>query len=315
MPESVREQAVAWLLRFRSDTFSDKDREDFNRWLAENPLHPKAFRTLTEQWQWLNQFKTVSFPARKAALNYRKCLSHTPLWRYAAAAAVLLSSLYAAFSADGWMGLPYTYATAKGERQTIMLADGSRVELNTGTEVRVHYNHRRRYVELLRGEAFFTVQHNAERPFEVAAGHGVIRDLGTEFNVYRRTDRVEVAVQEGRVAVDSRGERRELSAGQQIAYHDDGHFTAAVRQSMVSATAWRKGLLLFQGIRLDEALTEIGRYHDTAIGLPNEDLAKMRVNGTFRTGELDAMLNAVGALLPVKARRVGPREIVLEAVR
>lgn len=314
IPERVREQAVDWLLRSRSDTFTAKDRADLDAWLEEHPLHARAYLNVTEHWQWLDRFNTASFPAREAALSYRKRPAAKPLWRYAAAAMVVLSTAYATFSADGWLGLAHTYRTATGERQTITLADGSRIELNTGTEVRVRFNHDRRRVDLLHGEAFFIVRHDVARPFEVAAGSGTVRDIGTAFNVYVRPEQVAVTVQEGSVSVATSESRRELTAGQQIAYRDS-RFVPTDGPSAASATAWRQGLLLFQGQRLDAALAEIGRYHDVAIRVPDPELAGLRVNGTFRTGELKAMLDAVGTLLTVKVRRIGEREIVVEAAR
>lgn len=314
IPERVREQAIDWLLRSRSDAFTEKDRADLDAWLEENPLHARAYLNVTEHWQWLDRFKTAPFPAREAALHYRKRPAARPLWSYAAAAMVVIGVIYGTFSADGGLGLTHTYRTATGERQTVTLADGSRIELNTGTEVRVRFNRSRRQVDLLHGEAFFTVRHDGDRPFEVAAGNGVIRDLGTAFNVYVKPERVDVTVEEGRVSVETREDRRDLTAGQQTAYRD-GAFIAADGRSIASATAWRQGLLSFQGLRLDEALAEIGRYHDVAIRVPDPELAKLRVNGTFRTGELNAMLDAVGALLPVTAKWIGEREIVLEARR
>jgi transmembrane sensor len=126
---------------------------------------------------------------------------------------------------------------------------------------------------------------------------------------------VDVAVQEGRVAVDGNGGTRELAAGQTIAYDDVGRFVQGVREDIASATAWREGILRFQGLRLDAALAEISRYHDLAIRLPDPALAELRVNDTFRTGELKAMLDAVATLLPVRVRRIGEREIILESTR
>ncbi len=309
--ETVRKQAVTWLLR--GETLSDRERAAFDAWLAEDPRHRLAFEQVSAQWEWLEKFKHTPFPAREAALRYR-----APRWQirqYAAAAVILLAAGLAAISADGWPGLVRTYSTMKGETKTLTLADGSRLELNTDTEVRVHFNHWRRHVALLHGESFFTVRHDPHKPFEVAAGSGAIRDISTAFNVYKRAEQVDVAVQEGRVAVDGAGGTRELAAGQTIAYNRAGRFVAGGKQNIASATLWRQGVLRFQGLRLDAALDEISRYHEIAIRLPDPALAQLRVNGTFRASELNAMLDAVATLLPVRVRRIGEREISLESTR
>lgn len=195
----------------------------------------------------------------------------------------------------------------------LALSDGSELELNTDTEVRVHFNRAQRHVDLIRGEAFFKVTHNADRPFSVRAGNLSVRDIGTAFDVYKQADRVSVAVQEGVVEMAGQSENRELKAGQQLAYGDDERFVPATANDIAAATAWRQGLLIFNGRRLIDVLGEIGRYHEVQIRLPDPKLAELRVNGSFRTEQLDSMLNAVTALLPVNVKRIGEREIVLEA--
>lgn len=308
----MRDQAIDWLLRSRAPTFAHRERVKLDAWLQENPLHRMAYHRLCDQWQWLDHFEKSSFPAREAALAYREPRPR-PAWRYAFAMALVICTSWLTFSSEGWLGFPSTYATAKGLRQTVVLADGSRAELNTESEITVRYNHFGRFVELLRGEVFFSVRHNAARRFEVSAGNATIADLGTAFNVYKRPERIEVLVQEGRVSITRAAATIELAAGQQIAYRENGDFLPVSAADIASRTAWRKGLLLFRGRRLDEVLKEIGRYHETVIRLPNPDVAKLRVTGAFHTDKLDDLLNAVATLLPVEVKRVGPAEIRLEA--
>ncbi|MBD9354353.1 FecR family protein [Methylomonas sp. EbA] len=315
--QTLRDQAIAWLLRLRDAPEDAASQREFADWLAANPAHEAAYRQVQAQWAWLEPFKQHSFPARDAALRYRPATrpSVRRKWlAYAAAATVLLTLGLAIFSPQGWYGLPHSYSTGKGQRQILALSDGTELELNTDTEVRVHFNHAQRQVDMIRGEAFFKVAHDAERPFRVQAGNLSVRDIGTAFDVYKQADRVSVAVQEGIVEMLSEDDRRELHAGQQLAYSDDQRFVAAAPGDIAAATAWRQGQLIFNGRRLAEVLAEIARYHDVQIRLPDPKLADLRVNGSFRTEQLDSMLNAVATLLPISVKRVGEREIVLEAV-
>lgn len=314
--QTARDQAIAWLLRLRDAPADTQSRRAFAAWLAADPSHQTAYRQVQAQWDWMEPLKQQSFRARDAALRYRPTARQSSgrKWLiYAAAATVLLGVGLAIFSPQGWYGFPHSYNTGKGQRQVLALSDGSELELNTDTEVRVHFNHTQRHVDLIRGEAFFKVTHNADRPFSVRAGNLSVRDIGTAFDVYKQADRVSVAVQEGVVEMAGQGESRELKAGQQLAYGDDERFVPATANDIASATAWRQGQLIFNGRRLIEVLAEIGRYHDVQIRLPDPKLAELRVNGSFRTEQLDSMLNAVTALLPVNVKRIGEREIVLEA--
>jgi transmembrane sensor len=309
--DSAHARAIDWLLRIRSENCTETEHRAFNAWLEENASHRQAYETAQAQWQWMEQFKSMDFPARNAALRYREKTSRRML-KYSAAASVLLALGLTAFMPNGWIGIPHTYMAEKGGHQTITLADGSSIELNTDSEVRVHFNRWRRNVEMVKGEAFFTVSHDAERPFEVRAGGGRIRDIGTAFDIYIKPEQVIVAVQEGIVEVQASG-KRELSAGQQLAFNGSGEFQAIKGQDVASLIAWRQGNLLFRDRRLDDVLAEVGRYHDTRIRLQNENLGKLRISGTFHTAELDSTLNAIATLLPVNIDRIGEHEIVLKS--
>ena len=91
------------------------------------------------------------------------------------------------------------YATAVGQQRLIALSDGSNVNLNTDSQIRVNFGEAYRDVYLLRGEAHFAVADDREVPFRVSAGSGRIRALGTAFSVYVRDGSVDVTVSEGTV--------------------------------------------------------------------------------------------------------------------
>lgn len=308
--DPARSQAIDWLMRLRTEDCTETERHAFNNWLQENISHRQAYEALQAQWQWMEQFQDASFPARDAALRYRG-RSTRRFFKYAVAASLLLALGVTAFMPNGWVGIPHTYIAGKGERQTVVLADGSGIELNTESEVRVHFNRWRRSVEMIKGEAFFTVSHDAERPFDVRAGSGRIRDIGTAFEIYIKPELVLVAVQEGIVEVQTSAARR-LSAGQQLAFSGNGEFQSVSDQDVAGLTAWRQGNIVFRDRPLADVLVEIGRYHDARIRLQHEALGKLRVSGIFHTSELDNTLNAIAAILPVKADYIGEHEVVLK---
>jgi transmembrane sensor len=95
------------------------------------------------------------------------------------------------------------YSTAFGEQRSIQFEDGSTVELNSRSKIRVKYSKQERDVELTEGQALFHVAHDAHRPFIVAVGATRVRALGTQFDVYKKSSGTVVTVVEGRVAVYS----------------------------------------------------------------------------------------------------------------
>jgi transmembrane sensor len=96
-----------------------------------------------------------------------------------------------------------TYATALGEQRSIQFSDGSTVELNSCSKIRVKYSKQERDVELLQGQALFHVAHDPPRPFIVSIGATRVRAVGTQFDVYKKSTSTVVTVVEGRVAVYS----------------------------------------------------------------------------------------------------------------
>ncbi len=310
-PDSLHTQAIDWLLRIRSENCTRTERHAFNTWLDESARHRQAYETVQAQWEWMEPFKAMNFPARDAALRYRSKPTHR-LVRYSAAASLLLALGLTAFMPNGWIGIPHSYVAEKGGRQIITLSDGSGIELNTDSEVRVHFNRWQRNVEMIKGEAFFTVAHDAKRLFEVRAGSGRIRDIGTAFEVYIKPEQVIVAVQEGAVEVQVAA-KHELAAGQQLAFNGNGEVQVLQNQDVAGLTAWRQGKLMFRDRRLDDVLAEVGRYHDTRIRLQNETLGKLRVSGTFHTAELANTLDAIAAILPLNIDYVSEHEIVLKS--
>lgn len=310
-PDTLRDQASDWLVRLRSPECNPAERAAFQAWLTRDPRHAQAFAEAEAQWQWMENFKRQSFHARTEALRYRP---RRRVWlRRVVAGSVALWLAVIGFAPYHWLGDEAEYATSKGEHQTVTLADGSRLELNTDSAVRVRFDPWRRRVDLLRGEVFFSVAHEAERVFEVRAGAGRITDLGTAFEVYRQADRVAVAVTEGRVRVEAQEGRRDLDAQQQLAFDPQGRFLEAPQRPIAELTAWRQGRIIFRDRPLRDVLTEVGRYHAAVLRLAQPALGQLRVSGNFRADKLDAILTTIAMTLPVKAEADGRGGILLKS--
>lgn len=297
--DKPKDVAIAWVLRLHSASCTAKDRQDFIDWLAQTPEHQKLYQHFDAQWQALDRFKGLDSPVRREALRYRPDRKlRKRVAGLAMAASVLLALGLTAFTPDGWYGVDMRYSATHGSHETINLADGSHLELNSDTEVKIHLSRWQRSVELLRGEAFFSVVHESERPFVVTAANGRILDIGTEFDVYVQAETVLVAVEEGVVQVNA-NESRELTASHALAYNRNGEFITASADNVENLTAWRRGQLIFDNRRLDEVLAELGRYHNTQVRLASPALGKLKVSGSFRIDRLASALDTIASTLPV----------------
>jgi transmembrane sensor len=309
--DKTKDTAIAWVLRLHSESCTSEDRRRFSDWLDQDSGHRKLFEHFDARWQALDRFKGLESPIRRKALAYRPARKQSKqVAGLALAASILLALGLTAFTPNGWYGVGMKYTVTHGSHETIDLADGSHLELNSDSEVKVHISRWQRSVELLRGEVFFSVVHEAQRPFVVTAANGHIVDIGTEFDVYLQADTVRVAVEEGSVRVDA-NESRELTASHTLAYNRNGDFITASADNVDNLTAWRRGQLIFDNQRLDEVLAELGRYHNTQVRLASATLGKLKVSGNFRIDRLASALDTIASTLPVTIQHLSAEVVVL----
>src|SRR5262249_6139101 len=147
-----------------------------------------------------------------------------------------------------------------GERRSITLADGSRVDLDADSALSVAFSDAQRRITLERGRAFFQVAKDPARPFIVAAGAGEIRALGTAFDVKHGADRtVRVAVAEHAVSVAVAGDSQRLVEGGMMDYDERGLGPMA-RADLASLLSWRQDRLFFQDAPLGDVVADLDRY-------------------------------------------------------
>jgi transmembrane sensor len=292
--QAINDEAAAWFVRLQRADVPADDREAFDRWM-DDPAHAVAYARVEATWERSERLKAIGTPSesRNAPLLSRR------------AAAVGMLTVGAGAAATWWWTRKPTFRTEIGERKTVGLADGSRVELNTASRLTVAYGQGRRDVHLLAGEAMFDVAKDAKRPFVVHAGGAKVRAVGTAFNVRLRDKIVEVTVTEGLVAVDDltvRSGGRPLAAGN-TAVVGLGSITAQPldEDALMRRTEWREGVIDLRGETLGQAVEEFNRYRTSKLVVGDPKLASVRVGGTFATGESDKFVEALKAGFNVKA--------------
>lgn len=292
--EDAERQASDWIARLQADDVTAADCAAFERWHDAHPRHARAYGELTATWQQLaaagRTVRAVAFGnAMEAATRVRR---RRHGWIATAAAAML------AIVVAGWLQLrsPSTFETGIGEHASVVLPDGSRLELNSNSAVQVTYSDATRVIRLDRGEAFFTVAHDTRRPFWVLADGTWVRAVGTAFNVYRRENDIQVTVSEGRVKVAIAGVREApsdtalaslpvslLGAGQQAELRGaNTKVRTLALPELGREVSWRGGTVHFDNRPLHEVARELGRYTPLRIEL-GADARDLPVGGTFQT--------------------------------
>ena len=208
-----------------------------------------------------------------------------------------------------------TYSTPVGGREILTLHDGSRIELNTDTSVRVALSGKERAVTVEKGEVYFKVHHDASRPFVVTAqGHRVV-DLGTEFSLRVERKDVKVALFEGRVRFDpdsqANAKPEVLTPGDVLtASVDRVSVKKKPLHDLLASLAWRQGMLVFHDTSLAEAAAEFNRYNQTKIVLEDPRAGAETINGMLPINDLAEFAHVAKNLFGLRAENHGD-EIVL----
>lgn len=303
--QEVMEQARVWFVRLRDEAATEADRRAFAAWLETSLLHRRAWQETERLWQRMDAVvPALRRQAAAPASAQAPAMPSRRAWMKQAAAAAL-----AVGAGGAWLAAsPAVFAdhrTAVGERRTVALADGSLVELGAGSALSVAIGPTGRQLTLHRGQAFFQVAPDPARPFEVTAGNGRIRALGTAFDIRMAADRVHVAVTEHAVAVTAgAGDEMRLGEGQALQYGPQGIGTAAAAVDIASVSAWRRDRLFFQEAPLGEVVADLDRYRRGRIVILDDRLRALPVTGLFLAAGADAALQTIEATLPVRLTRL-----------
>ncbi|TPQ29219.1 FecR family protein [Methylomonas koyamae] len=295
-------QATTWFVALQSEHVAAAERQQFEQWLAASAEHRRAFCEVEQVWGNLDTLKSQDLAELNQARSVRP-----QRWHHSRQ--LLSGILLATVLGGAWQEFSTpttTYQTGIGERRTLALADGSRLEMNTATRLRTRISWLRRDIELEQGEAVFEVAHERWRPFRVHAGKLHISDIGTLFNVrHQDADGTSVAVLEGEVEmrVGSRWLGEPLRAGFSRRLDPEGHWQRQEKVDAEPVLAWTRGQLLFDHTPLADVIKELERYHSLHFVLADASLGRQTLSGRFDATDLQPFLQAVQSILPLRVQR------------
>ncbi len=335
--EHAETTAAAWIARRERDDWSEADRAELDAWIAASTDNRVAWLRTNAAWQHTARLKSLSASSapgnvptpdqvrlpffnsnESAAASSAESVAgerRRPSIRVRALAA---SILLACAVIAAWYFVPRgpSYETAIGALQAVPLSDGSRITLNTDTQINVDLTQTERRVNLAQGEAYFEVAKDPSRPFVVNAGDKRVIAVGTQFSVRREGDDVRVFVTEGKVRVErsAYGASRpimQLEAGSIARADSDGLLVqekpiAEVEQLL----SWRTGYLTFDRTPLADAVAEFNRYSRRKIVIEDPSVAAIRVGGNFRATNVDAFVRLIESDFPIAATQRGGQIIL-----
>jgi transmembrane sensor len=317
--EAIRAQAARWLVRLGDLQGADPaERAAFEAWRAQGPEYEAAYERERATWEAMDRLRAFNPGEAPDAdlLAPGRFVDPTPRrrerWatrgpsRWATAAAVVLAVTGLALT---WVSLSAdpAFATAVGEHRVVLLADGTRVELNTDTRIEVRYRRGVRQVRLVHGEAFFEL-HKDARPFLVVTPDTRLQAAGSAFEVRLRPVGTEVVVTQGAVSVQpvelrtASAQPIALGVGQEGLYGGVGGSAHPVSGEEVDRMlAWRQGAIDLHGQTLADAVDEFNRYNARRLVVADESISGLKLGGYFRADDVEGFVRALRATFPVQA--------------
>lgn len=305
--DPIEEEALAWLIRLKTAEAADWDA--FAVWTAGDPARAEAYwrlaaadaelgEALTAMPAGQREAEVVAFPVRRRSVA-------TSRWWMLAASILIVALGYGAMTRLPWLraAQPYAIETAAGQTRDLTLGDGTRIALNGSTRLLLDHADPR-HVRIERGEALFSVAHDARHPFAVQAGEARLQDLGTRFDVVRDGTGLRVAVAEGAVRFEQAGTVRDLHAGDALSV-TPGQQAMTARVEPGDVASWTQRRLVYDGAALASVAADLSRSTGVAVTVAPA-IAARPFSGSIRlnTDGYDTIARAA-EILDVRAIRRG----------
>lgn len=353
-------EAAEWWVRIEASELSREEREQLVDWLRESAVHVAEMLRMAEVHGALERFhdwvristddegaatdtNVIAFESAQAAPGAAPVASAAePTSRtspqpvdpgarrwiagiaLAATVAVLGVFLALLFSAQ-------VIQTGRAERRSVTLADGSVLQIDPESRLRIRLQKHERDVALERGRALFRVAKDPTRPFVVRADATQVRAVGTQFGVEQSREGIVVTVAEGKVAVrpsDMAADRNIMSSGSPPAGRAGATASSTAAEMLLTAgqqvivprrgpaepvrtvdtdreLAWVAGRLVFDNERVADVIEEFNRYNVVQLHVTSPQLAQRLVSGVFDASEPESFIGFMQSVAPVNVRRAG----------
>jgi transmembrane sensor len=277
--------AAQWIVRREKAGWSKDDQCEFDAWLAA-PGNRIAYLRLSDVWNRAGRLKALAPPGRRGFFFRGETFK-------AAAKVAVLFALAVIIGAGGYAWFSRSndvrYATGLGEREIISLADGSRIELNTQTVLRLASVGDKRIAKLETGQAYFDIKHDPAHPFTVLTNGHKVTDIGTKFEIRTEPNKVQVTLFEGSAEFESddpsvtRQNAILVPGDVAVATAKSMRITRKPRDKLVAELGWRNGVIVFDHTTLADAAAEFNRYNRKKLIVTDPKVAKLTIGGTFQT--------------------------------
>lgn len=325
MKEEEKVEYHNLIIKFFTGEISDSEMILLKSLLDLNPENRRIFNEKNEIWQGTSEQAKLKYynvdtgwmnVSLRLGLGKTNGRSFTILSKnnfMILIAAATIACLIAIGALGSWMAKKTTFqktasastrvSTNEGEKAHIFLADSTEITLNSGSTLQYNgqYNIKDRRVEF-RGEAFFNVRSNPEKPFVVQLDQMSVSATGTRFNIFSfgNEDRVETTLEEGAITVSIKGsEPVKVKSGQQVVYFVKSKKVLVKDVVTDTYTSWKENKLRFNDTPFEEVLRRIGRKYNVRFEISNRDLLNLKYTATFIDESIEDVMQMLKAVSPI----------------
>jgi transmembrane sensor len=295
--------AAEWFVQLTSGEATAQDREAWQAWVNADAEHKQAWQRIEGV---TSQFKGLDPKTSIAVLNRPSANSSTSNERRQAVKTLGLlfavgTAGWLTYNASPWDALMADYATATGEIKHIQLSDGTRLVLNTNSQISVDFDEQHRNVRLLKGEVYIETAHEENRvyrPFNVITDHGIATALGTRFSTRVDKELSCVNVYQDIVKVQARtGETAFIKTGESVKFTSNLMHPIMMVDDVTNA--WTKGFIIADKMPLVQFVEELARYKSGILRC-DPAIASLEISGSYPLTDIDATLNSISKIFPIK---------------
>ncbi|PCI61826.1 MAG: hypothetical protein COB35_05145 [Gammaproteobacteria bacterium] len=342
--ETIQEEASLWISKMDRGLSADEENR-FIAWTELSYQHRDILFEFAALWDDLSVLNELSalFPLEK---QKKQKYFNSKFSKYASAAGFVLAVL---FSGNLYLEHKLSTQTAQqqfteikklntvvGQQSSFSLSDGSIIQLNTNSLVKVNFSKGKRLLTLVRGEARFDVAKDQNRPFTVTVGTKSFTALGTIFNVQKNSEQdMELVVTEGRVLITKANQLLDSIAKQIYQLPAEklpGVLVTSGEKAIIEKNieepvqkvsldqvqkdlAWQQGMLIFEGDSLASALAEVSRYTSTNFEIADSELANIKIAGYFKAGDIEGLLQSLSSNFHINIEKINKNSIRLSSTK
>lgn len=329
--DDIREAASRWIVR-QDRALTEEELREFNFWLGADPRHRAEYQRARSLWQ---TTRAIGAAMRQLPATDSPSAASRGPWAAIAllAAAAVVIGIFLLPQARIPVGDMHESKIAQAPKpvsHTRTLEDGTIVSLRGDAEIDVHFSKNERRVQMLRGESYFAVTPNRDRPFIVDVGSTQIRVVGTSFAIRFEPKAIDVLVTEGTVHVnpsqadDSLTPNSSKSATSAVVtaghrasvrpYGDQSRITVepASGSEIQRELAWNEPMFELAGASLGELAARFSRATGRKIEI-DPSLATARLGGQLPASDVEGFVTAIETIYSVKAERRPDGSILLRS--